>query len=545
MNEVSLKDNRTGIEKGHVGFFPENEPIWVITSYLNEKEDIENGLNRNTVRLININDILINAEASLRDGQPCASLIITEHLPVDIESRLSEVVKALNLMPKVKVYEINRDPLFNYAAEIGSIRQLILLSRDKTRSENIKTFDNPDDKQAEIMRSLEADIAILETKLEGLNKEKEVEEQGKLEAIRRLKELVVEVEQRYLPDVNRYKSLAEQLEVNLKDIKVDLEQEQNKTDKYRKEKDEALSKVVDLEYNVKALRNKIDEKDKRIELLEIEVKRKEKEINQVVLDRDKMLSTMVEEEQTIMLANELKAEKKKKDTALGEIDNLRIETREKQYTIIELEREISNLRQGTDNVTATGRTSLLDSQTLNNTDLIYIKVIDNLPYHRLAITMLFDLLNAGKYKDNKGCLIIIKNDEGLDHVKFKGIDIIGDLEGMRYDTNKVKLYPSATMFTGYESFEKDFGFVFVVDYIQSNSYYLDSRARSHFMTMVQASHLVNDIVGLKGSPLSVDRDSIFNLNFDPNIANSGFVENRHATLMNKVTEWYHKLNIVS
>ncbi len=57
MNEVSLKDNRTGIEKGHVGFFPENEPIWVITSYLNEKEDIENGLNRNTVRLININDI--------------------------------------------------------------------------------------------------------------------------------------------------------------------------------------------------------------------------------------------------------------------------------------------------------------------------------------------------------------------------------------------------------------------------------------------------------------------------------------------------------
>ncbi len=65
------------------------------------------------------------------------------------------------------------------------------------------------------------------------------------------------------------------------------------------------------------------------------------------------------------------------------------------------------------------------------------------------------------------------------------------------------------------------------------------------MTMVQASHLVNDIVGLKGSPLSVDRDSIFNLNFDPNIANSGFVENRHATLMNKVTEWYHKLNIVN
>lgn len=540
---VADMNERTGIEEGLVGYFPENEPIWVITSYLNEKEDIENGLNRNTTRLKNINDILINAESSLREGQPCASLIITEHLPVDIESRLSEVVKALNLMPKVKVYEINRDPLFNYAEEIGSIRQLILLSRDKTRSENIKTFDNPDDKQAEIMRSLEADIAVLEKKLEDLNKEKDNEEKEKIEAVKRLKELVVEVKQRYLPDVDRYRKLSEQLEKNLTDLRVDIEQEKNKTEKYRVEKDTHVNRVVNLEFDVKALQKKLDAKTKRIELLEREVNRKEAQINQVVIERDKMLGSMVEEEQTILLAKELKAERTEKEKAYGEIDTLRIESREKQYTIQELERENSNLRQGSDSISSTGRTSLLDNQVLSKTDLIYIKVIDNLPYHRLAIKMLFDLLNNRKY-NKKGCLILLKNDEGLDHVKFKGVDVVGDLDGISYGTETVRLYPSSSMFTGYESFENDYDFVMVVDYIQSNNYYLDTRARSHFMTMVQASHLVNEIKGLKGTPLSVDSESIFNLNYDSTIATAAFKENRHSTLMNKVNQWYYKLNIV-
>ena len=543
--EVKNKVERTSIPKDLVGYFAENEPIWVMSSVLNEKQDIEDGLNRETVRISNIDDLLVNAESALRNGTPHASLIVTQSLPIDIEKSLAEVVRALNLMRNVKVYEVNRDPLFEYGVEMADIRQLTLLSRDKTRSANIKQFDNPDDKQADIMRSLEADLEITRKKVETIQKEKEDIGNELKEALHKLKALSIDIKQRYLPDVDRYKNLASQLEDNLKSLKIDIEQERNKSEKYKTEKDNAVTQVVDLEYRVRALESKISEKDITIEKLRNEIDRKESQISELVLDNDKVRRSMVEEEQILIVEEKLTKNRKELDKANKEIDNLRIENNLQQYTIQERERQISQLRQGTDSVMTTGRTSLLDKQTLSKTDLIYIKVIDNLPYHRLAIKMLFDMLNMNpKYSSKGGCMLIIKNDEGMDHLKFKGLELIGDLDGMPTDENVVRLFPSSSMFTGMDSFENNFSFVMVVDYIQSTEYYLDTNARSHFMTMVQASHKVGEIDGLKGSPLSVDSDSIFNLNFDPTIANGLFKENRRGVLMHKVNGWYNKMNVL-
>lgn len=540
--DTSVEKNRKGIKQELVGYFPDREPIWVITDRLSEKEDLENGFNRETIRLMNIDDLIINAEASLIKGQPHASLIITEHLPTGVEQHFREVVKALNLMPNVKVYEINRDPVFEYGVEMGSIRQLIVLSKDKTRSETIKEFTDPTDKQADIMRSLEEDIVILKSQLEDEKKAKGKVEEEKKEALRRLKEMASEVKNRYLPDKERFKKLADQLQNELDGVKIDLEQEKSKTNKYRKEKDEALDRETNLEYAVKALENRIKNKDERIELLNAEVARKEKEINKVVLERDRVLGTMVEEEQALLLETHLKEEREEKERALGEVESLRVSVREKEFNINELERTISNLRQGNDSVKNTGRTNLLDTQRLQNTDLVYIKVIDHLPYHKLAIKMLFDLLNNKKY-NQRGCMIILKNDEGLDHENFKGINVVGDLDDLHREADIVRLYPSTSMFSGIESFENEYDFVLVLDYIQSNQYYLDTNARSHFMTMVKSSDRVQKISGLKGSPLSIDSDSIFSLRFDPAIGNAAFKENRHNALFNKVHQWYLKLNV--
>lgn len=544
---ISRQTERTGIKQELVGYFAENEPIWVITDRLNEKQDIEDGLNRETVRIMNINDLLINAEQALRNNQPCASLVITQSLPIDIEKNLGEVVKALNLMPQVKIYEINRDPLFEYAVEMADIRQLTLLSRDKTRSANIKQFDNPDDKQADIMRSLEADLEIERKKLETEQKEKEEIANKLKEALHKLKALSIDVKHNLRPEVDKYRNQVEKLEEDVRTLNITIEQEKSKTKVYLNEKVQAVEEATNLEYDVKALNARLVEKDETIEKLKAKLARKEEEISELVLDNHRIRTSMVGAEIVQIAEQETTKKRKELDAANKRIDELRIENRKHQYTIKEQERHISQLRQGTDSVLTSGRTNLLDSQILTKTDLIYIKVIDNLPYHRLAIKMLFDMLNRNpKYASNGGgAMLIIKNDEGLDHVKFKNVELIGDLNGFPSDTNTVRLFPGASMFTGYESFENRFSFVLVIDYIQSHEYYLDTKARSHFMTMVQASHRVNDIDGLKGSPLSVDSDSIFNLNYSPEIANSHYVENRHEKLMNKVKIWYQKLNMIA
>src|SRR5699024_11411974 len=57
------------------------------------------------------------------------------------------------------------------------------------------------------------------------------------------------------------------------------------------------------------------------------------------------------------------------------------------------------------------RTAILDHIELKSTDLVYIKVVDNLPYHRSAVSELFTQLD--EHYNGKAKMVIINYDDGL------------------------------------------------------------------------------------------------------------------------------------
>lgn len=534
---------KEAIPQNLVGYFREDEPIWVMTNNLTEKQDIEDGFNRESVAIRTIDDLLIQAENSLKNGTPHSSLVVTASLPAELEMNIGQVIAAVNLMPQVKVYEINRDKIFEASVELGTIRQLIVLSKERTRSSQIQQFTDPSDKQASLLRSLEEDLIIVRSDLQKSKEEVDnLNEDKKLLAVK-LKELASEIKLKYLPESQRNKKLIEQLERSISDTRIQLEKEQEKSKQYMLEKDQANNEKRDLSYDVRALERTIKSREEQIDRLRANISRLEEEVQQVILERDKILNTMVEEESMILLKTKLDEETEKNRQLSNELDDTRITLSGKSLEVRDLENQIQTLRTGSQTIQAMGRTKLLDTQVLSRADLIYIKVIDNLPYHRMAVSMLYDLLYR-RY-DSKSLMIVIKNDEGLDNEKFKGINILGDLTELGVKDRIVRLFPSSTMFTGLQNVERDTNLIFVVDYIQSTNYYLDTKARSHFMTMVQKPETLEQISGLKGSPLTLGSKSIFDLSYDHSIGSSAFQENRHDTLLYKVSLWTRKLNILN
>lgn len=545
MEQIKIKKDRVGIQEEQKFAFPDGEPIWIMTNRLDEKESVESALNRQVILIKNIDDLLVEAQNSVRNGNPHASLVVLPVLPTELESVLSAIVTALNTtMPDVKVYEIGRDPLFEHGISLGSINQFKILSKNGIRKNYITEYDTTDDKQAEILKSLQEDLDLSKLEMAEKEQEKAVLESEKQELAEGLKELSIYIEEKYVPELETYKVKSTELEADLKESNIALSLERKKGVSYRREANELREKIVDFEVEVSALERKIAGCNEAIDKLKLELSYKEDRINDLVLEKHQLAKTLVEEEQLLLLQKELDNLQQDKDDLLKDVVELRVLNKTAQMNIEDLEVSISAIRQGTAVEKTFGRSPLLDRVNLKTSDLVYIKVIDNLPYHKLAIRLLFQIISR-KYYSDKGVMFLIKNDDGIDNLLYPEINYLSKVSELDFDEQIVRLRPSTVMFSGMESVEKDRQVIFIVDYIQNNDYLVTTNARSHVMTMVDKSTKIHDIEGLQGTPLSLDSQSIFPLKYDAQIGSMTIRKNRHEYLIHKVGEWANKLQIIN
>lgn len=526
-----------------VAWFPDNEPIWVITASLYKKDELEEGLNRATI-YVNSLDRLIEAieSAPKENNEVLASVVIFDDLPDDIKKTISSVVEIFSVMPTVKVYEIGRDQLVEGSYEFGSTTELIRQAKGMTRSQYIVEL-NPDDKQTQVLESLEYDLEISKTKSKDL--EKVIQEKNEqIEQLHKdIKDLKAQIDLEIKPREREQSKRIEDLEENLRLTNKELEYSRKESFENQQKASKFERELSDRNYHINALENTREVHLRKIATLEEQLDTLDMEMHENSQHYQELLSTSVDGGRYALIQKELETLKLKNKEQLKEINDLHIRLSELTIQKTDLQNTINTMRKGVTTLEVIGRTLDLDHYRLKNTDLVYIKVVESLPYHRLAVLMLFEELEAHYGKDLVD-LVIIKNDEGFDKYIFEGFPLYKNYEETELGVNKYRIHPHTTMFTGLEQYESYVSCLFVVDYIQNDDYLLESLAREEVMTMVRYSKDLKDPrLNLRGKPLSLDDQSIYPLSYDSEIASALIQENRHNVLRLRVKEWFNKLHI--
>lgn len=526
-----------------MGFFPDNEPIWVITQHLSQKEDVEQGLNRKTFYIKDLNDLVKAVESAPKiNGRTYASLILFKDIPELILNEIEEFIKVFNVEGTVRVYEVGREQLVTGSYEFGTLMELIAVAKGVTRTQYINELD-PEDKQKNVLVSLEVELSILKDTIK--TKERRITElQGMLEdALNKIKDyenhLTHEVKQQQRDN----KKLLEQTKYELQSTEAALDAEQKKSYEYGQINKTLNEQAMEDKYTIEALKSKIAKMEKTIDILNTEMEHRDRELSEYQMRTHQLYSSSVDGEKYVLLENELLQEKRRYKDLEEDLRIANTRYREAMIDIEAMREQISKMRKGMITQEVVGRTTILDRRRLTNTDLVYIKVIDNLPYHRLAVTMLFEEIK--KRYGGRAKMVVIKNDDGLDKYLFDGLELYKSMDEVDSGIDIFRLHPHTAMFTGIEKIEYMVDCLVVVDYVMNNDYVLQSAARETILTMVRDADMMYDIrLELKGLPLTMGSASIYNLEYDALIGKSLIRENRREILNKKVLAWANRLNIV-
>ncbi|MBT3123220.1 MULTISPECIES: hypothetical protein [Bacillus subtilis group] len=520
-------------------YLNDNEPIWLITENLNVKQEIEDGLNREVVLLRTLSDLVENVELATRGDRVVANLIYTNTMMTEIKANLRKVVELINVLTDVTVFEVGTDKTFDGAIRFSTVKKMLLFAKEARRESQISQLEDSDPK-TELIEGLQIDLSAAKQQLEKVNTElKETREELKA-ALDECTDLKTQINNVYEVDLKLKTDLVSQLEERLADLESSLRVEKEKSEVYRVEKDDALNELTNLRFDITALEKRLDDRKKEKKILEGTISRLERQINQVNKEKEEILRSRVDEEAYVTISNELDKERKNLNSVKALLQQEKINSSTKDLTIKELQEEIDELRSGADILKSAGRSNYLDKYKFASTDLVYIKVFIELPYHRLAVKMLFDKL--AERVDGVSHLIILRNDEGLDNKYFDGVPIFGKIKDAQVQNRIFRLYPNRAMFTGADSWSKKVKRLVVLDYIKSDQYYLESHAKERYMTVVDRASKIAQY-GLRGAPISLDAESVFDIRFDRHIAESHVKQNRRGILEKKIESWIKKADL--
>lgn len=517
------------------GFFELNEGIFLISSNFTEKQQIEEGLNREIDRIVTVSE-LIKAFTDLTTSEGIrASVIITSEIPVEIRKSLEDVREVLEVA-KLPVFEIGVGDIVKDAYRFGNIQDFLVFARSNKRQARISEVK--DKEQRDILQELQIESEVRLEKIESLEEEidgleKEVEKvRGQYNTLKTEVEQVYKVQRDNAIDAQR--GLEEELENvgRLYDI------EKEKSEQYRQEKDSALGELTELKITLVSLEKLVKEKQEEVRKLERTVESRDEEIKRHIREKDNILTSKVDAEDHVMLNEELTGARDEVQRLQGIIANMEIVNRQVKYEKELVEKENELLRDGDVDIKELGRTMRLDTYKFERVNLIYIKIFEWLPYMRLALQKFFD--EVEERVEGRSHMMILRHDDGLDTEYFRGVPLWSKLKDVPATDKVFRIFPSQVMFARLEGWERTVDTLVVVDNIKNNTYYLESRAMEKYMTVVRKDTDM-ERYGLKGSAITIRGDSIFDVGEDSTIATAGIESNRRRLLEVKVGKWVDKV----
>lgn len=518
-------------EKKEKGFFKINEGILLISSNYQEKQQIEDGLNREITRITTLKDLVITINDLSMDAETIrASVIMTKEMPKEIRASLHDVVSLLNVID-VPVFEIGIGETVDNAKRFGNINDFLSFARVATRKNKISEVT--DKEQQTILEELQVENDTQREKIKELEVERGQLEKDLEAAKGRIETLETNVEHVYKVQLEEAETKVKDLEDRIYDINKTLEIEKQKSSEYRDEKDESLGQLTDMRFTLKSLREKLADKQNELRRIEKRLANQKEENKRLEDEKEKILLARVDAEEHVLLKKELEKKKQEIDILKDTVTRAELEVRKIKYEKDLLTDEIDFLRDGEVNLKEYGRTLKLDKFKFDKTDIVYIKVFEPLPYFRLATRMFFEKL-AKKYK--RSHLMILKHDDGQDNLYFEGIPLWSKLKDVPSSDRIFRLFPNSAMFTRADKWAEKVGLLIVVDYIKNNEYVISSIAKERYLSVVRKEQDIEKYE-LKGSPISIEGNTVFDIKHDAKISGSGIQKNRHMMVSNKVDKW--------
>lgn len=529
-----------------MAYFSKEARILSFSDDLSEKSQIEYGLNRRIVPLTTFDEMVREITQAIEiTGK--VYLIITEHMGKIFKANISDIVEIFEKYIEdgiAEVYEIGLDGISDSFKRFGTIYDFVQYIQQLDRDDYIYQRENSeraeDREEGRVLREISTDLQSVKNKLE--ETEQELEDL-KVEYSKIKKEnttLNTHIEHKYTIKINNLEEEVDKLKSEIRTLSKIIVTKDETVRQYEQDIHKTRTENVDLKLKLEGLEiyreDLIAEKNSlknTINRLNVEKKALYEEINNI-------LGSRVDGEDFQRLTEKLE---KTKDDLLKlqeQYEKSEREIKSKEFRIADLVKEIDELRRGDKEVTEYGRSYILDNVKFNSVDILYIKVIDDLPYTQKLLGMLYERIKQNYNPDARTHLCVIRNDEGLDDMIYSNYDLYGKLDDVSKYSERFRLYPSRKMFTGKEVFDKNVQFMMVLDFVRSKDYLIDTDGKLKYLTMVKDSKAIGKYE-LKGSPISLTNDSVLEVIFSNEIHKTVMEANKRALLSRRIENCIFKM----
>lgn len=518
-------------------FFRDNEGIFIISENRMEKQQVEDGLNR-AIERIGTMEKIIDTITSLNVGGNVinASILITKEISPEIRQNFTSVVELLEVVD-IKVFEIGIDPTVNGAYRFVDIMEFVKFARNQERKDKISYVK--DEEQRTILEELQYESDVQKETIKELNGKIEASEKEQERLEFKIDGLKQDIEKVYKVERDDAVEKLEGLREELEEVKRIYENEKVKSEKYREEKDIALGDLTDVRVERDSYLGLYKEKEEEIRKLNKKLSRKENSIRDLIKEKEDLMVSRVDSEEIVKMNKKLEKERKEREDIEGQLSNLYIKYKQEKFKVRSLEDDIKYMREGEDGIREIGRTLNVDRYQFEKLDLYYIKVFEQLPYFRKAARIFFEKLSE-KY-GGRTHLIILKHDDGLDSEYFEGVPLWSKIEDIPEEDKIVRLYPNPYVFAGARIWEREVDMVIIVDYMKNQEYYATSISKERVMTVVRKEEDIEEY-GLRGSPIALDGNTVYDIKYDNKIDRTKLSSNREGILRGKVETWVNNIN---
>lgn len=530
-------------------FIPTQE-VWIIDSDPVEVDKIKSGISPKVISLNTFNDIVSALSGRLNGNiNSFGTIIFSRNLPTDVKTNLEAVVTSLNnktVNERLFIYHIaddNSSPFIN-SKICNTVDEFIDLANN-VHVENIEENDSIDEEARKIIKKYRQSIA---KKDNDINAKKN--ENKKLK--NRIKELTEKLDiihkqiNRFEEENKHYEGIAKDAESKLNEIQNRLDVTGKELDNTRFELDKERTKNINGQAKIKGLEKAVDEANAKNNELYQQNRDLQDEIDHERERSQEYLEARTDSEQLSQLQDDLKSTLMLYKKTKSDISDLKAQLTVKENDIASKQNEIDQLRNSNQGLSNFG---IPDPETfpvikLKRTDLIYFKVIDQLPYHRFYINLFAKELR--KIIDNKNVQIVnmmMKIDSGKDQDRFKDRIFIGNLDAVSNDDDKYYLFPTMNMDKNTFDFEDKERILIFIDYFDNSKKYVKTEGITDNYIVINRSRDARKIYDLEGKFISNDHSSLVDIKYDSTIS-TNTRENQMRRFQDTVRKLLLESNVV-
>lgn len=515
--------------------FTATQAVWLIDTDNVEVDRIKEGLSPEVLKLSKF-DVVIQTVGSRLQGSEDSYgtlIIANQKLPDELRSHWEMLVRAINSLVDNKkyqhrlfIYEINPE-----ANEVHVFHNSVLCSdvMDFLAKAHNTHFDSITSTTSDI--SDEARRMLMNTQTENAKLREDSKHFQEIikkdtEKIKNYKQQLTTLNQQ-IQSFRAQAEKGEKAEQEAKDAieknKLKMHSLQKQIDDLNKQVNDIKAKNTDLSIENNSLKQHQKESNREKASLTQQLDDLNRELTDERNKNEQILNARNEMEENSILQESLNASQEKLKKANKEKIDAEQEKSVLEMRLDEAKKELEDIRSGYKNVSRIGYSNNFGTINLENTDVIYFKVINSLPFHRFYINEFMNvfrqLMNENSIEGNPSKLIKLvyhRIDYGFDEQILGDYPQIGDLDAINDFNDHYRIMPSLNIGKNHSVFEKDHHILIFVDYVHDNKYYVNTNGIIDYYSIVHHSSLAKDLK-LKGNIISYDHDSILNLIYNPQI----------------------------